>query len=86
VDANITVGNFTEFRLISTAKPSSLADVLNVPWTSSRSTDGQMEDRAFRKYVRGRQAVVKMIWVPNSETRREVEKSQTHRVTQNLVL
>jgi hypothetical protein len=60
VDANVTAGNSTEFRLYSAAKPNLLADVLNVPCTSNRSNDGQMEDRAFGIYVRGRQGVVRL--------------------------
>jgi hypothetical protein len=41
------MGNFTEFLLISAVKYNSLSDVLNVPWISSLSNDGQKEDRAF---------------------------------------
>lgn len=61
VDANVTVKNFAEFRLVSAAKSNLLADMLNVPWNLNRSSDGQVEIRAFRIYVRGGQVVGKLI-------------------------
>lgn len=57
VDANVTVKNFAEFRLISAVKSNLLADMLNVLWNLNPSSDGQVEDRAFRIFVRGGQAV-----------------------------
>jgi hypothetical protein len=63
VDANVTVKNFAEFRLVSAVKSNLLADMLNVPWNLNRWSDGQVEDRAFRIYVRGRQVVGKLIWL-----------------------
>jgi hypothetical protein len=67
VDANVTMGNFAEFVLISAVKSNALARVLNVPWTSSCSNNGQVEERTFRIYVRDRQAVVKLVRVLNSQ-------------------
>jgi hypothetical protein len=54
VNANVSMGNSIEFRLILAVNPSLLADVFNVPWNLNRSNDGQTEDREFRIYVRGR--------------------------------
>jgi hypothetical protein len=60
VDASVTVGDSTGFRLNSAADPNLLANVLNVPWPSNRSNDGQTEDRAFGMHARGRQDAVKL--------------------------
>jgi hypothetical protein len=60
VDADVNLGNSTEFRLNSAVKTNLLADVLNVPCSCNRSNDGQMEDRAFGIYVRGRKAGVRI--------------------------
>jgi hypothetical protein len=76
LDANVTVKNFAEFRLVSAVKSNLLADVLNAPWNLNRSSDGQVEDRAFRIYVRGGQVVGRLMWLLNFQMRRVMKESE----------
>jgi hypothetical protein len=75
VDASVTVGNFTEFRLIPAVETNLLTDVFNVLWALNRSSDGQTKARAFQIHARGQQVLVKLIWILNSRTLRDFGKS-----------
>lgn len=75
VDVSVTVGNLTEFRLISAVETNLLTDVFNVLWALNRSSDGQTKDRAFRIYARGQQVVVKLILILSSRTLNNFDKS-----------